>query len=143
VSVTSVLRADPQIVWQSVSTLAGVNEEMAPWLKMTAPQGSDLEAAASGEVLPLKLVGPAGVPLGTYPLRLLEMNEGSGFLEQTRMLPFFLWQHERTIQPDGSGTRITDSLGWKWRARRLDFLVIPMVRRFFGHRHGVLRREFG
>lgn len=143
VSVTSVLDAGPVEVWRSISELETVNEEMAPWLNMAAPAGSDLVAAASGQVLPLKLRGPAGVPLGTYPLRLVQMDEGRGFLEQTWMLPFLLWQHERTIQTEAGRTRITDSLGWKWRARRLDPLVAVGVRRFFEHRHGVLRRRFG
>ena len=142
-SVVSVLAADPGGVWKAISDLDGVNEEMAPWLEMNAPAGSSLETASSGEVLPLNLRGPGKLPLGTYPLRLVEFEEGNRFLEQTWMFPFFLWQHERSIEPLNGQTRITDSLGWKWRARRLDPLVAIGVRKFFEHRHGVLRRRFG
>lgn len=147
VAVVSRLRAGTDEVWEWISTLDGVNLEMDPWLDMTAPPGSDFNAAATGEVLPLKLRGPLGLPLGTYPLRLLRMTEGEGFLEQTRMLPFFLWRHERTLRPatvDGiNGTTITDELGWKWRFGFLDRLVAGGVRHFFNQRHRTLRKHFG
>ena len=144
VDVVSRLRAEPAEVWEGISSLQGINLEMSPWLDMTPPSGLDLEAAASGEILPLKLKGPFGLPLGTYPLGLLRLTEGEGFLEQTWMLPFLLWQHEReiTADPDG-GTVITDSLGWKWQASFLDRLVAAGVRQFFRHRHRNLRERFG
>lgn len=70
--------------------------------------------------------------------------EGEGFLKRTRMLPFLLWQHERSLAPrEGGGTTITDELGWGWRAHRLDRVVASGVLRFFEHRHRVLRETFG
>lgn len=144
VVIVSRLRAEPAEVWQGISSIEGVNHEMNPWLGMTPPPGTDLEAAASGEILPLKLKGPLGLPLGTYPLGLLRLTEGEGFLEQTWMLPFLLWQHERGIAADpAGGTLITDSLGWQWRLGFLDRLVVAGVRRFFGLRHRSLKSRFG
>ena len=143
VEITTRLAAPPIEVWAGISNLGGVNREMGPWLRMTAPEGKDLADAAGGEVLPLRLHGPLGVPLGTYPLRLVRIEEGTGFLEQTWMLPFLLWQHERTIAPDAGGTAITDRLGWRWRAPRLDRVVGIAVGRFFRHRHRELVRRFG
>lgn len=144
VVVVSRLQAEPAEVWDGISSIEGVNLEMKPWLRMAAPAGADLGTTASGETLSLGLKGPAGLPLGNYPLGLIRLTEGEGFLEQTRMLPFFLWQHERRIAPGpGGGTVITDSLGWKWRAELLDRVVAAGVRRFFRHRHRNLHERFG
>ena len=144
VVVCSDLGAGIERVWAHVASLEGVNLEMAPWLRMTAPPGTGLPEAASGEVLPLRIAGPAGLPLGTYPLRLERMTEGEGFLERTRMLPFLTWQHERLIEPaPGGGTRLTDRLGWEWRAHRFDRAFARGTLGFFEHRHRALRREFG
>lgn len=143
VTIVSHLAASPARIWSSVSGFDGVNREMSPFLRMSPPDGVTLENATVGEVIDLNLTGPLNLPLGTYPLRLVEVEIGSRFLEQTQMLPFLLWQHERTISSHEDGTQITDSLGWRWRAQRLDPILIAGVRRFFTHRHRRLRQEFG
>ena len=144
VLVTSRIGSGADTVWEGVSGLDGVNLEMGPWLRMTAPGGAKLAEATGGSVLDLKLSGPLGLPLGRYPLELKEIDEGRGFTEQTWMFPFLLWQHERVIEPGGEGvTFVTDRLGWKWRAGILDGIVTFGVRAFFNHRHRRLRRIYG
>ncbi|HMT04117.1 MAG TPA: hypothetical protein PKD76_01075 [Solirubrobacterales bacterium] len=143
VTVTSRLEAPSSEVWTQITAFEGVNREMSPLLKMTPPATARLDDAASGEILPIKLKGPLGLPLGTYPLRLVNIETEVGFLEQTQMLPFLLWQHERTLTAEAGGTIVTDSLGWRWRAHRLDAIVAAIVRRFFIHRHRQLRSDFG
>lgn len=143
VVVSSELRAPVGAVWDGISTLNGVNLEMAPWLRMSAPAGLDLKDAATADILTLDLHGPGGVPLGTYPLELVRIVEGEGFLERTQMLPFLLWQHERMLVPlEDGGTRVVDELGWSWRAHRLDRPFALGVLRFFEHRHRRLRAQF-
>ena len=144
VTVRSKLAVSPEELWQSVASAEGVNHEMGPWLRFVPPAGENLlEAAGRGEVLKLKIRGPLGIPLGNYPLRLVRLEEGRGFLEQTQMLPCLLWQHERTIEAEGDGTVITDRLGWRWKLRLLDPLLSPGVGVFFRHRHRKLRSRFG
>lgn len=144
VTVSSRLEVSPGELWAQVASAEGVNYEMGPWLGFEPPEGPDLlEAAASGEVLNLKVKGPLGLPLGHYPLHLVRFEEGRGFLEQTRMLPFLIWQHERRIEPDGDGSLITDRLGWRWRARFLDPFFRVGTRAFFRHRHRKIRSRFG
>lgn len=144
VSIRSVLPVAPATVWDAVTSPEGLNREMKPWLSFVAPEGIDLlRNAASGEVLPLKIRGPLGLPLGRYPLRLVRFEEGRGFLEQTWMLPVLLWQHERIVEPENGGTVVTDRLGWRWKASFLDRLFRYGVRSFFRHRHRQLRRWAG
>lgn len=142
-TIVSHLSAPPETIWTSISGFEGVNREMSPFLRMSPPDDVSLESAIVGEVINVGLTGPFALPLGTYPLRLVEVEVGSRFLEQTQMLPFLLWQHERSISPHKGGTSISDSLGWRWRAHRLDPILAAGIRRFFAHRHRQLRREFG
>lgn len=117
---------------------------MGPWLNFAPPEGINLfEAASSGQVINLKVKGPLGVPLGRYPLRIKRLEEGKGFLEQTKMLPFLLWQHEREIESESGSTRITDQLGWRWKVTVFDPVFRVGVRLFFRHRHRQLNRRFG
>ena len=120
-----------------------VNEEMGPWLKFVPQGDQDLLAAASeGHVLRLKVKGPLGLPLGHYPLQIKRLEEARGFLEQTQMLPFLFWQHERTIEPADQGSTVTDQLAWSWKATFLNPLLRIGVRTFFKHRHRQLRQRF-
>lgn len=143
VTVSSRLPVTPGTLWGAVVSTEGINHEMGPWLKFTPPGEIDLlSTAAGGEVLPLKIRGPFGLPLGRYPLKLERFEEGRGFLEQTWMLPFLLWQHERKIEADGDGVKVTDALGWRWKLALLDPLVRAGVGAFFRHRHRRLRHRF-
>lgn len=143
VTVVSRLEVPPGELWTDIASADGINYEMGPWLRFIPPDGPDLlEAAAGGEVLRLRTKGPLGLPLGYYPLQLVRIQPGRGFLERTWMLPFLLWQHERSIEPDGDGSLITDKLGWRWRVRFLDSVFRVGTRAFFNHRHRRLRRRF-
>lgn len=140
VTVTSILPLPAAELWNVVGSLTGVNAEMAPWLKLVSFDHGRLEDARPHQPWPCRLRGPAGVPLGTYPLCFVDVPDEEGFLEQTVTGPFELWQHERRVHPDGPGmTTLTDALSWRLRApfqrRRVDAAVAGGVRRFFEYRH--------
>ena len=60
------------------------------------------------------------------------------------MLTQRLWEHERTIEPDGSGgATLTDRLAWEPRPPLPGAAMRPLVRAIFRHRHRQLRRHFG
>ena len=46
----SQLRERPEAVWARVASLEGINHELGPWMRMTAPRGAELT--------------PEGAPLG-------------------------------------------------------------------------------
>jgi len=140
VEVSSRVDANASDVWARATTAEGVNYEMEPWLRFVPPEDPHvIEAASEGEKVRLKIKGPLGLPLGHYPLQIKEIEEGTRFLEQTRMLPFLLWQHERTIEQKDGHSIVTDRLGWFWKPTFLDPLVRVGVRAFFNHRHRRLR----
>lgn len=143
VVVRSSLAIEPGRLWNQIVTLDGVNLEMAPWLALRSRDDVDLRDGRAGQVLALQLFGPGRVPLGPYLLRFTTFDDGRRFVEETKSPLFALWTHERNLEPTPSGgTLITDSLSWTRTSRLLNRPLTAGVRRFFEHRHRVLRRMF-
>ena len=143
---TSELPVPPDVVWGRVVSLEGINHELGPWMRMTAPAGAEL----SLESVPLGrrwfrswilLLGV--IPFDYDDLCIERLDPPHGFLERSKMLSASVWEHERTIEPVGpSGARITDRVSFVPRmgfAARLHRLVIVAT---FRHRHRRLRRYF-
>jgi len=137
---TSDLSAPPETVWQWVTSASGILEEMAPIMKMTVPPGfTDLATTAvkPGERLFRSWVLLFGVlPIDRSDLTLLSLDPGKGFVEQSPMLSMKLWRHERSLEPLGQGTRLTDRLTFEPRFAAP--LTRWLIRKIFEHRHRVL-----
>lgn len=143
----SELPAAREAVWERIASFEGVNYELRPWLRMTAPSGLAL--------------APATVPLGRHWFRswilllgvlpfdyddlCIEWIEpGRGFLERSTMLTARRWEHERTLDPvGGGGTRVTDRVAIVPRIARGARIQRFVVAAIFRHRHRRLRRFFG
>jgi len=84
------------------------------------------------------------VPFDYDDLTLVRLEPGRGFLERSTMLSQRLWEHERTIAPDGrGGCRIADRVCWQPRLGFPARPLRPAIAWFFRHRHKRLRRRFG
>ena len=59
------------------------------------------------------------------------------------MLSQVLWEHERTVEPAGTGCLITDRVRWQPRLGLPGRPLRPLISFFFRHRHRRLRRRFG
>lgn len=147
VTTTSLLTASPSTVWDQVSTMRGVNEELAPWLSMSYPAGADLlqwTAAMAGTPLFTSTLRVFGVlPYDRHALRLTRLVPGEGFLEESTSWTMSTWRHERTLEAVTGGTEITDRVTFEPRAPGIAPIVERLVTAVFRHRHEVLRRRFG
>lgn len=148
--VSSVLDASPREVWQRVSTMAGVNDELRPILRMTHPrwvERLDADTVPIGRRIFRSWILLFGlVPCEYDDVTLVRVDVDRGFLERSRMLSQRLWEHERTLEEiggDAGRCRLTDRVRFEprlpvgGRAMRLAF------RSLFGHRHRRLREAFG
>jgi ligand-binding SRPBCC domain-containing protein len=143
----SVLVAPPEEVWERVSTFEGINDELSPVLRMTAPASVRLLDPAEvvlGERLFRSWVLLFGVlPIDYDDLTLIALEPGRGFHERSRMLSMRVWEHERTLEPDGAGCSVRDRLSFEPRLPGTGPLLERTVRAIFAHRHRRLRRAFG
>jgi hypothetical protein len=148
VEVASLIEADPATIWDRVTSPEGINDEMRPYMRMTVPPGFDglgPESVVLGEPIGRSWVLLFGlVPFDYDDLTLIELEPGSRFLERSRMLSQRVWEHERTVVPEGEGRcRVTDRIRWEPRLPIPARLLRPLFGWFFGHRHRRLRRHFG
>lgn len=148
VTVRSRLAAPAGAVWERVITPAGVNDEMRPFMRMTVPRGLDdfsIESVEPGVPIGRSWVLLFGlVPFDYDDLTLVRIDPGRGFLERSRMLSQRLWEHERTIEPEGEAAcTVTDRVAWEPRLPLPGALLVPLIGAFFRHRHRRLLRRFG
>ncbi|MDY7226115.1 hypothetical protein [Hyalangium rubrum] len=145
-TLSSLLSAPPEQVWERVSTLSGVNAEMAPWFRMTSPPGTEdrltPERVVPGQRLFRSWLLLGGLlPVEFDDLTLVRLEPGRGFLERSRMALQRTWEHERTLEPHAEGTVLTDRVLFE------PLLPLPgqwaLFAAVFRHRHARLRHHFG
>ena len=91
----------PDAVWARVSTFEGVNDELRPLLRMTAPRSVrrlDPADVVLGQRICRSWMLLSGlVPIDYDDLTLVALEPGRGFHERSRMLSIRVWEHERTV----------------------------------------------
>lgn len=144
-SFESTLAARPDKVWAWITSFDGISKEMAPVLRMSVPNGvRDIESIPFEPGVPMfrSWIRLGGVlPIDFSDLTLLSLTPGQGFVEQSPMGSMRLWRHERTIHPVANGCRLTDTLNFEPRFGGR--LAVAFVRKFFTHRHRMLRKHLG
>jgi ligand-binding SRPBCC domain-containing protein len=147
IEVSSRLAIDRERLWAVISTMQGVNAELAPWLRMSVPleaRGKSLAEIRIGEVaFESWLLALGFLPFDRHRLCLIELERGRGFVERSSSWLQRVWQHERTLETIAGGTEIRDRVTFEPRIRVLAPLVQAVVARLFRHRHARLRARFG
>jgi ligand-binding SRPBCC domain-containing protein len=149
---TTALRAPAAEVWSRAVSEEGINDELRPILRMTMPpklRGRTIDDVPVGEPLGRSWILLLGlIPVDFDDLALAELEPGRRFLERSKMASLSPWQHERTVEPEGEGCRVTDRLTFELR-RPLRWLpgsgalAAAVVRRLFAHRHRRLIARYG
>jgi ligand-binding SRPBCC domain-containing protein len=143
----SILAAAPEAVWARVSTFEGINDELRPLMRMTAParvRALDPAEVVLGERIFRSWILLFGlIPIDYDDLSLIALEPGRGFHERSTMLSMRAWEHERWLESDGDGRcRLRDRLSFEPRAG----FAGPVLERFivltFRHRHRRLQRFF-
>ncbi len=147
ITVTTTIPAAPAAVWDRIASIEGVNHELGPWFRMTAPKGvGDIDPAdvPLGERWFRSWILLFGVlPVDYDDLTLVWIEPGRGFLERSKMLSQRVWEHERTLEPDGEGTRVTDRVRFEPRLRVGAGLQRALFDAIFRRRHRRLAAHFG
>lgn len=144
--ITSHLAAPFEKVWHQVNTLGGVNEELMPLLRMTAPNGkahlSFAQAPLHRPIFASWLLLFGLLPFDLHQLQLDEVWNG-GFRENSTSLVHRAWRHERMIVTTDTGCSLTDALEFEPRLPLVGYVLLPIVRYVFQHRHRRLKWIFG
>lgn len=149
---SSELAAPQPEVWSHASSMAGVNYELGPWVRMSHPPrfASLADALGAGEpLLPGRTVFHSWITFA----RLILMDRhafgferllpGEGFDERSHSWSQKLWLHRRRVVAISGGTEVTDQLEFEPRLTLTAPLLRLIIAWLFRHRHRRLRRRFG
>lgn len=144
--ISSRVAAPSERVWAHATRMQGVNRELWPLARMTHPpdiDAIDRPGFEPGRRLFRSWILAAGlVPIDYDDLTLLELEPGRRFLECSPMGSQREWEHERTLEPDGADTIVTDRIRFVPRLAMLGPLFLAVFRLAFRLRHRNLRRIF-
>jgi ligand-binding SRPBCC domain-containing protein len=144
---SSLLPAPPTVVWERIASMTGVNAELMPAVRMTYPRSG--ERLDRGQLVPGRLLFRSVVllfgvlPIDLHSLTLASLVPDRSFLESSSSLLHRRWIHERVLDAEGGGTRISDRVHFECRLPGLRAALVPVVGAIFRHRHAQLRRQFG
>jgi ligand-binding SRPBCC domain-containing protein len=134
-------------VWAWATTPVGINEELAPLLRMTVPRGFtslEPERIRLGEPVGRSWVLLGGViPFDYDDITLVELEPGHRFVERGRLLSQRFWEHVRSVEPMDGGCLIRDAIAWEPKLPVSGRALRPVFATIFRHRHRRLRRRFG
>ena len=149
-SFRSALAAPADVVWAKVSTMAGVNDELHPWMYMTVPASfaqrslQDLTPAQlQGVLFHSLLLALRCIPLDVHALQLSRLLPGEGFNEHSRSWMQKSWIHRRRVTADAEGCIVSDELAIEPRLIWMAPLIRWAVAALFRHRHRRLAETFG
>lgn len=145
-TVSSALAISAHRFWTD-STLADVNAELAPWVRMTAPKAwrrKPLRLWPCGKPLFRSWILLFGlVPVDIHQFYMKAMHLQGGFDEQSTSLTNRYWHHTRVVAPRDDGCQVTDEVRFASRLPLLGELLLPIYHGIFRSRHRVLRRKYG
>ena len=96
------LRAGRSEVWAAVSTVGGINREVAPFIRVTDPTDGapfDAEPWRSGTPVTWQLLFGV-IPVDRHRIELVALPDGGGFRESSSSWWHRVWRHERTLLDD-------------------------------------------
>ena len=145
-SIESELPVDVGRLSRELFSMAGVNRELSPLVRMSAPadwRERPLGEWPRGVFLFRSVIALFGlVPIDLHHFRLME-GDGSGFEERSRSILNREWHHRRMLSPCAPGARVRDVVEYRSRLGPLGWLLWPVYRGVFAWRHRRLRSRYG
>jgi hypothetical protein len=143
---SSFVSADPESVWKRVTSARGINDELHPFLRMTAPRNIREHGLAGVEV-GVRVCRSWVLLFGVLPvdyddITLMRFEPPRSFLERSTMLSQRDWEHERVIEAAPGGSTVTDRIRYQPRLPIPDAPLRRLYTLIFRHRHRRLRRHF-
>ena len=149
-SFRSELATPADVVWAQASTMAGVNQELHPWVHMTVPASfgnRSLQEATpdqlQGVLFRSVLLALRCIPFDLHALHLSRVLPGEGFNEQSTSWMQKSWMHRRRVTAIDGGCIVSDELAIEPRLFFMAPVVHGVVSFLFRHRHRRLIQAFG
>lgn len=125
--------------------MAGVNYELGPLLKMSAPDMWESKALnlwpTNQDLFSSNILLLNTIPIDRHTF-FFHSIDSFRFNEQSKSILNKSWSHERKIEHKGSGSVIKDTIIFKSRLSVLGFLFTPIYKAVLKHRHNRLKTKY-
>lgn len=139
------LAVSPNELAHDSLSMSGVNFELGPLLKMSAPdiwQSKPITEWPTNQ----NLFGSNVLLLGLIPIDRhyfkFRTISSFGFNESSKSVMNKLWSHERIIKSAGSGSVVKDIIIYESKLGISGNLFMPIYKAIFKHRHNRLRAKY-
>jgi hypothetical protein len=132
-------------IWSHITSWEGVNEELAPFVKMTHPARfstvADIPADGRSHFTSYLLLFGL-LPFDAHRLALREVVAPERFDEASSNLFMKRWHHRRTLRRDGESIEVRDQCRLEARLPLVGALLAKIYAAVFTRRHDRLRARF-
>ena len=139
------LALSPDQLASELLLMSGVNDELAPFLKMSAPQPWALtpisEWPMNKELFTSRVLLLGLLPIDLHRFKFVSLDR-SGFKESSRTLLNAQWCHQRIISAKGSGSSVRDIVYYEGKLAIVGRLLKPLYHAIFVHRHKRLAAKY-
>jgi hypothetical protein len=144
--IESDLPIEPMKLYRELLTIKGVNRELSPYIKMSAPKqwrAKPISEWPVGAFLFNSRVTLFGlIPIDSHGFKFSEVSE-SGFSETSKTLMNKEWNHTRSIVKTSAGSKVKDLVEYKSKLGFMGYLLMPFLLTIFKHRHSKLKAIYG
>ncbi|MBS1623673.1 MAG: hypothetical protein JST83_06610 [Bacteroidetes bacterium] len=145
-TVQTLIPADRPTLWQHVTQMRHVNDELMPFVRMTYPAD---RASLAGQTVPMGTVLFRSVillfgilPIDLHLLAFDKIEDNKAFYENSTTLTHRYWKHTRSLTDTSGGTIVKDEVHFSPRLPLIGYLFLPIYTAIFRHRHRQLARAF-
>jgi hypothetical protein len=144
--IASNLSADAGTLNRELFNMEGVNRELSPWIRMSAPPEwrdkpiTEWPCRVSLFTSVIYLFG--WIPIDRHHFRLDRVSD-TGFSERSRSVLNREWNHRRAVSACGTGCTVRDSVDYRSHLGPLGYLFLPIYRLVFMARHRKLKSSYG
>lgn len=143
--IESILPLEAQTLATDLLCMTGVNYELAPSVKMSAPHPWNSkpiwEWPVGKELFSSTVLFFGLIPIDVHHFKFQSVGK-AGFQESSSSLFNKVWGHERTLLACGPDTRVRDVVIFESRLGTLGYWLTPVYRWIFAHRHKRLKAKY-
>ena len=146
INVQSEIDGEAKQIAPELLTMGGVNYELMPMVKMTAPEkwykSPIYEWPESGYIFSSVILLFGFIPVDLHKFGLLDTSL-EGIRESSTSLIIKSWRHDRVIEDLGKTVRVIDILEIQPKVKTLAVILAPIYEQIFKHRHKRLKQKYG
>lgn len=145
-TVQSLIPAARTTLWQHVTQMRHVNDELMPFVRMTYPAD---RASLAGQAVPMNTVLFRSIillfgilPIDLHALAFDKIEDDKAFYENSTTLTHKYRKHTRSLTDTTGGTIVKDEVHFSPRLPLIGHLFLPIYTAIFRHRHRQLLKAF-